>query len=90
MTTKVTIDSAGRVVIPKSLRVRYGLVSGAELEIIEDPDGITLVPSRVEHRIVRHGRVVAIDTGVGQAPAEIFDLDSMRSVELNRKSGFHR
>ena len=87
MTTRIKIDSAGRVVIPKTLRDRYGIVSGTELEIIADTDGITLIPSRAEHRIVRRGRVVAIDTGAGQAPADIFDLDAIRSDVVNRKSG---
>ncbi|TVR56223.1 MAG: AbrB/MazE/SpoVT family DNA-binding domain-containing protein [Spirochaetaceae bacterium] len=88
MATKVKIDSTGRVVIPKALRDRYGLVSGSELELFADPDGITLIPSFVEHRVVRRGRVVAIDTGAGRAPADIFELDSLRSADLDRKSGF--
>ena len=88
MATKVKIDSAGRVVIPKTLRDRYGIVSGTQLEIVADPDGITLIPSRAEHRVVRRGRVVAIDTGAGQAPAGVFDLDAIRSDAMNRKSGY--
>ena len=31
----VTIDRAGRIVVPKSLRERFNLVAGSELEIDE-------------------------------------------------------
>ena len=76
---KTRIDSAGRLVIPKALRERYGFVAGAEIESFTVPDGITLVPVATGHRIVRTGRVAAVDTGAGPAPLEIFSIDSLRS-----------
>ena len=85
MKTKVTVDSAGRLVIPKALRERYGLKAGTELELVAEADGIALVPSRVEHRFVRVGRVVAVDTGAGYAPADVFDVASLRSATLDQK-----
>ena len=42
MSTKITIDSAGRVVIPKSLRKSLGLQTGDALEIDVTADEITL------------------------------------------------
>ena len=60
MKVKTKIDRAGRLVIPKELRDRYGLTAGAEVEIVPVPDGVTLVPLQKEHRTVRRGRVVAI------------------------------
>jgi AbrB family looped-hinge helix DNA binding protein len=74
-------------VIPKVLRDRYGLDEGAEVEVIAAPDGITLVPSRSERRIVRRGRVVAIDTGAEPAPLEAFDIETVRQDRLQRTSG---
>ncbi len=73
--------------IPKAIRERYGLDEGAEVEIIAAPDGITLIPSRTERRIVRRGRVLAIDTGAETAPLEAFDVESARLDRLQRASG---
>jgi AbrB family looped-hinge helix DNA binding protein len=39
---ETTIDAAGRVVIPKQLRDRHGLVAGTKLDVIETADGIEL------------------------------------------------
>jgi AbrB family looped-hinge helix DNA binding protein len=78
MSLKTRIDRAGSLVMPKELRERYGLEAGTGVEVIAVPDGITLVPTRSERRVVRTGRVVAIDTGATQAPAEIFDVDRGR------------
>ncbi len=87
MRAKCRIDSAGRLVIPKELRDRYGLNPGSEIDLVPVPDGITLIPRRTEHRVVRRGQVVAIDTGAGAAPAEAFDVRSMRTERLDRKTG---
>ncbi len=87
MSLKVTIDRAGRLVIPKAFRERYGLDEGTEVEIIAAPDGITLIPSRTERRIVRRGRVLAIDTGAEPAPLEAFAVESARLDRLQRASG---
>jgi len=38
----ITIDKLGRIVVPKPLRVRLGLVSGSELELTEQPGGFSL------------------------------------------------
>ncbi|MFT4218239.1 MAG: AbrB/MazE/SpoVT family DNA-binding domain-containing protein [Micropruina sp.] len=40
---KTTIDTAGRVVIPKSLRQQVGLAAG-EVEIIVDGDALRITP----------------------------------------------
>ena len=41
---QVTIDKAGRIVVPKPVRDRLGLQPGDELELIEGPDGLLLAP----------------------------------------------
>ena len=38
----VTIDKLGRIVVPKPLRDRLGLVAGSELELVEQPNGFLL------------------------------------------------
>ena len=87
MSVKTKIDGAGRLVIPKELRDRYGLDEGTDVEIIAVPDGITLVPTRAERRFVRKGRVLAIETGGEKAPADAFDVDRLRAEQLYRKGG---
>jgi AbrB family looped-hinge helix DNA binding protein len=42
----VSIDRAGRVVIPKDLRDRLGIGADAELEVDADGDSIRLTPVR--------------------------------------------
>ena len=84
---KTRIDGFGRLVIPKPLRERYRFEAGTEVEIVTIPDGITLVPSMPERRIVRRGRVAAVDTGAGAAAAEIFAVDRVRSAHLDGKGG---
>ncbi len=52
----VSIDRAGRVVIPKEIRDRLSLAADAELEIDVDGDAIRLVPVRPLSR-----RVIELD-----------------------------
>ncbi|MFP4067440.1 MAG: AbrB/MazE/SpoVT family DNA-binding domain-containing protein [Spirochaetaceae bacterium] len=67
---KVTIDKAGRIVIPKHVRDRYHLQPGTELEIENEPNGISLrvqdtKPSLIRKRgiLVHHGSdTVTLDT----------------------------
>lgn len=49
----VSIDRAGRVVIPKELRDRFSIGPESELEIDADGDGIRLTPVRTAGRVVR-------------------------------------
>ncbi len=53
----VSIDRAGRVVIPKEIRDRLSLVADAELDVEVDGDAIRLVPVR------RRGRRVELIDG---------------------------
>jgi AbrB family looped-hinge helix DNA binding protein len=53
---RVTIDKAGRVVIPASLRERAGLTAGAEIELTFEDTGIRLERVAPGPRLVRIGR----------------------------------
>jgi AbrB family looped-hinge helix DNA binding protein len=46
MTTKITLDRGGRILIPKSLRQELHLGSGDELELKSEGEEITLRPMR--------------------------------------------
>ena len=59
-----TIDGAGRVVIPKSLRLRLGLRGGETLEIRERDGTIEIEPAATPMTLVeREGAVVAVPEG---------------------------
>lgn len=53
---KTTIDSAGRIVIPKKLRDQAGLTPGMELEVSCRYGRIEVEPAEVEYHIERRGR----------------------------------
>ncbi|HVS04215.1 MAG TPA: AbrB/MazE/SpoVT family DNA-binding domain-containing protein [Thermoanaerobaculia bacterium] len=58
---KTTIDAAGRVVIPKELRVRLGLSGGQEVDIQEREGRIEIEPSLVAMALRDDGQgVVAV------------------------------
>jgi AbrB family looped-hinge helix DNA binding protein len=60
---KTTIDKAGRVVIPASVRARAGLRPGTTLEVILDDESIRLVRITPRPKLVRVGpRLVARPT----------------------------
>ena len=86
MKSRSHIDSAGRIVIPKELRLRYGLEAGRAVEIIPLPDGVSIVPELAERRFVRRGPLLTIDTGAGIAPMDEFDVARVRDGHLRSKS----
>jgi AbrB family looped-hinge helix DNA binding protein len=61
------VDQVGRIVLPKPLRDRLGLVPGSTVDISEYGDGLHLVPAGRTARLEeRAGKLVAVsDTRVG-------------------------
>lgn len=67
----ITIDRAGRIVVPKALRERYGLSPGTEIKIEPAADGLHLrVRGSTPSFIVKEGLLVHHGDG------DIADLDS--------------
>lgn len=65
---KTTIDSAGRVVIPKAVRDEAGLAAGTEVEV-EFRDGrVEIEPVALPARVVERDGDVVIDPGVDDLP----------------------
>jgi AbrB family looped-hinge helix DNA binding protein len=61
---RTTIDSAGRVVIPKALRDQVGIRPGP-VEVVVDGAGLHIEPPSGGERLVeRNGRLVIAGSGV--------------------------
>lgn len=61
---KASLDSVGRIVVPKPLRDALGLVPGSTVDISRYGAGLQLIPTGRTARIVEEGgvRVVTGDT----------------------------
>lgn len=81
---KATIDKAGRVVIPASIRERAGLVAGAELDVTLEDSAIRLERVAPGPRLVKVGRrLVARPTARSQA-RPVVDVAALVEEERNR------
>lgn len=72
-----TIDSGGRIVIPKQLRERFGLRPGQEVEIAEIEGVITVSPRYPPTRVERRDGVFVAVTDAPPAP---IDAEATRQV----------
>lgn len=86
----VQIDSAGRLVIPKELRNRYGFQAGKRIRLIAGDEGVTLVPEFPNRRLIRRGPILTIDTGSGIASEEVFNVSRLREAHLKEKENENR
>jgi len=84
---KVTIDAAGRIVVPKPLRDRYRLHEGSTLEIEEGASSFVLRPLTQSPAIVlRDGLLVYI----GEVPRSVRQadlVDDLREARLDEIAG---
>jgi AbrB family transcriptional regulator (stage V sporulation protein T) len=74
MTTQITIDKAGRVLIPKALREELRLRPGDVLELESQGDDITLRPRQAQATLVKEHGIWVASTG----PAEIDLVEFIR------------
>jgi AbrB family looped-hinge helix DNA binding protein len=83
MTTTLTIDKAGRVVLPKPVREALQISPGDSLELESGDDHIVLRPARGKARICKKQGVWVIDTGK-PIPADVVE-DTIRRVRRERE-----
>ena len=74
MSSRITIDSAGRVVIPKAVRQSLRLRAGDALELDSTPDCVTLRPVREFAALVKEQGIWVYHTGAPLADMSICDL----------------
>ena len=79
-----TIDKAGRVVIPASIRERAGLAPGSELEISEDELGVRLQRVAAGPKLVKIGRRLVARPSVAPARRPALDVEALVEDERNR------
>jgi AbrB family looped-hinge helix DNA binding protein len=82
MAEEITIDAAGRLVIPKRLRERLDLRPGARLQIVEEEGRLILTPDRPEPRLVERDGFLVLDLAAG-APSSV-DGGAAREERLHR------
>jgi len=82
MTT--TIDSAGRIVIPRDIRNAIGLRPGATVEINIDDGVITIQPAPMRVKVVKRGRLHIM---VPEEDLEPLTEDVVRAVRDELRSG---
>ena len=81
---RTTIDRAGRVVIPASIRERAGLTPGSELEITEDELGVRLQRVAPGPKLVRVGRRLVARPSVAHRDRPVIDIEALIEEERNR------
>jgi len=80
----VTIDKAGRVVIPAAVRERLGLQPGTPLELSVEDAGIRLTPSAQPPALVRKGGRLVARPAVKRDAAASIDVAALIDEERNR------
>jgi AbrB family looped-hinge helix DNA binding protein len=81
---RTTIDKAGRVVIPASIRERAGLSAGSELDVTEDELGIRIERVAVGPRLVKVGRRLVARPTVAADNRPAIDIAALVEDERNR------
>ena len=82
--TTITIGSAGRLVIPKSIREAAGLVPGIPLTISFREGRIEIEPAPLEVDLVDRGGFIVAEP---VAPIEALDHETVRDVKDRIRTG---
>ena len=80
-----TIDKAGRVVIPESIRERTGLSPGSELEITEDELGVRLQRVAPGPKLVKISRRLVARPTANPNRRPYVDISELVEQERNRR-----
>jgi AbrB family looped-hinge helix DNA binding protein len=83
---KATIDSAGRLVIPREARREAGLVAGVSVDVHVSEGQIILEPSTRPVRLVREGRLTVARAAEGKTGPKL----TSEAVERTRSRARRR
>jgi len=81
---RVSIDKAGRIVIPASVRDRTGLVAGAELDLTLEDSTIRLQRVAPGPRLVKIGRRLVARPSASTDSRPVVDVAALIEEERNR------
>ena len=79
-----TIDKAGRVVIPASIRERAGLAPGTTLEVTADDTGVRIKRVAPGPKLVRIGKRLVARPTAGSDGRPNVDVAALIEEERNR------
>jgi AbrB family looped-hinge helix DNA binding protein len=79
-----TIDKAGRVVIPASIREKAGLTPGAVLEVTADDTGVRIERVAAGPKLVRIGKRLVARPTVAPDERPAVDVAALIEEERNR------
>jgi AbrB family looped-hinge helix DNA binding protein len=83
MNTTLTLDKAGRIVLPKPVRDELQLSPGDSLEIESSEERIVLRPARARGQMKKEAGVWVYDSGEALSPETI--RNTMRKVRDQRQ-----
>ncbi len=76
---EATVDSVGRIVLPKQLRERMGLVAGSTVDVSVYGDGLHIAPVGRTARLVEEDGVLVAVSDTQVTDEDVFGLiDSLR------------
>lgn len=82
---KTTIDSAGRLIIPKEIRKVAGLTPGMPLEVTLHEGHIEIAPAAQRIRVVRKGRLLVAESDSDVPPLDAKTVDeTLKQLRQNR------
>lgn len=79
-TMKITIDSAGRLVIPKEIRREAGLKPGMPLDVRWEEGRIEITPAPLPVKLVRRGRLLVAIPQKDVSPLTAEAVDRTRTA----------
>ena len=74
---KSTIDSAGRIVIPKSIRSQVGFAPGQAVEITFRDGAVVIEPMLSEVKLLKRGRWLCAVAPEDAAPVTVEDVQAV-------------
>ena len=81
---KTTIDKAGRVVIPASIRERAGLSAGVQLEVTLEDSAVRIERIASGPRLVKVGRRLVARPTAPTDSRPVIDIAALIEEERNR------
>ena len=78
----ITIDAAGRVVIPKAMRDALGLAAGVPLAVTTDGVGVRIGPATIGGHLVEvDGQLVAVSS----SGRKVTDRELRKAMDAGRR-----